>query len=94
MSNDNKQYSRRSQAWFAPKDTLGFTHRSWLKNQGYPEDMFDGRPVIGISEIDGGGRYFTVNQSVSEERRSFDRRLTVRLSGRRYRHSTSRECLE
>lgn len=48
MSNDSKQYSRRSQAWFAPKDTLGFTHRSWLKNQGYPEDMFDGRPVIGI----------------------------------------------
>lgn len=39
---------RRSQAWFGPKDTLGFTHRSWLKNQGHPDHMFDGRPVIGI----------------------------------------------
>ena len=26
----------------------GFIHRSWLKNQGYPDDLFDGRPVIGI----------------------------------------------
>jgi dihydroxy-acid dehydratase len=23
-------------------------HRSWMKNQGYPDDLFDGRPVIGI----------------------------------------------
>jgi dihydroxy-acid dehydratase len=23
-------------------------HRSWMKGQGYPEDLFDGRPVIGI----------------------------------------------
>ena len=23
-------------------------HRSWIKNQGYPDDLFDGRPVIGI----------------------------------------------
>lgn len=39
---------RRSQTWFGDFGTLGFTHRSWLKNQGYPDDMFDGRPVIGI----------------------------------------------
>ncbi|MFW6097903.1 MAG: IlvD/Edd family dehydratase, partial [Chloroflexota bacterium] len=44
----NSNNGRRSQAWFGPKDTLGFTHRSWLKNQGHPDDMFDGRPVIGI----------------------------------------------
>lgn len=45
---NNSNNERRSQAWFGPKDTLGFTHRSWLKNQGHPDHMFDGRPVIGI----------------------------------------------
>ena len=39
---------RRSQAWFGKMDRDGFVHRSWIKNQGYPEDLFDGRPVIGI----------------------------------------------
>ena len=39
---------RRSQDWFGKQDKDGFIHRSWLKNQGYPDDMFDGRPVIGI----------------------------------------------
>src|SRR6187399_2085460 len=38
----------RSQDWFGKQDKDGFIHRSWLKNQGYPDDMFDGRPVIGI----------------------------------------------
>jgi len=27
---------------------MGFVHRSWFRNQGYPDDYFDGRPVIGI----------------------------------------------
>jgi dihydroxy-acid dehydratase len=39
---------RRSQAWFGKNDRDGFMHRSWIKNQGYPHDEFDGRPVIGI----------------------------------------------
>jgi L-arabonate dehydrase len=38
----------RSQAWFGRNDRDGFVHRSWLKNQGYPHDLLDGRPVIGI----------------------------------------------
>ncbi len=38
----------RSQAWFGPKDKDGFIHRSWMRNQGYPDHLFDGRPVIGI----------------------------------------------
>jgi len=38
----------RSQSWFGKADRDGFMHRSWMKNQGYPEDLFDGRPVIGI----------------------------------------------
>lgn len=44
---ENKS-ARRSQGWFGDYGVLGFTHRSWLKNQGYTDDMFDGRPVIGI----------------------------------------------
>lgn len=38
----------RSQEWFGRKDKSGFIARSWLKNQGLPNDAFDGRPVIGI----------------------------------------------
>ncbi len=43
-----KPPSRRSQGWFGKDDRDGFMHRSWLKNQGYPHDLLDGRPVIGI----------------------------------------------
>jgi L-arabonate dehydrase len=46
---DSKKKPRlRSQAWFGKSDRNGFMHRSWMKNQGYPDDLFDGRPVIGI----------------------------------------------
>ena len=45
---DEKIPKLRSQAWFGKKDRDGFMHRSWMKNQGYPHDLFDGRPVIGI----------------------------------------------
>src|SRR5881392_2777053 len=38
----------RSADWFGKKDKMGFIYRSWMKNQGFPEDLFDGRPVIGI----------------------------------------------
>lgn len=38
----------RSQAWYGRKDRDGFLYRSWMKNQGWPHDLFDGRPVIGI----------------------------------------------
>jgi L-arabonate dehydrase len=38
----------RSQEWFGRRDRLGFMYRSWIKNQGWPHDLFDGRPVIGI----------------------------------------------
>jgi L-arabonate dehydrase len=43
-----KKRTRRSQQWFGREGKDGFLHRSWIKNQGYPDDMFDGRPVIGI----------------------------------------------
>src|SRR6266849_9835904 len=38
----------RSADWFGKADKDGFVHRSWMKNQGFPGDLFDGRPVIGI----------------------------------------------
>ncbi|MEZ5668371.1 MAG: L-arabinonate dehydratase [Alphaproteobacteria bacterium] len=38
----------RSTEWFGKLDKDGFTHRSWMKNQGLPNHLFDGRPVIGI----------------------------------------------
>ncbi len=38
----------RSQHWFGDYSLLGFSHRSWLKNQGHPDHEFTGRPVIGI----------------------------------------------
>ena len=44
--NDKKR--RRSAEWFGKADKDGFNHRSWMKNQGIPDDQFDGRPVIGI----------------------------------------------
>jgi L-arabonate dehydrase len=40
--------SFRSSEWFGKKDKMGFIYRSWMKNQGFPSDLFDGRPVIGI----------------------------------------------
>jgi L-arabonate dehydrase len=39
---------QRSIQWFARQDIYGFIYRSWMKNRGLPNDMFDGRPVIGI----------------------------------------------
>ena len=38
----------RSAEWFGKTDRDGFIHRSWMKNQGLPNHVFDGRPVIGI----------------------------------------------
>jgi dihydroxy-acid dehydratase len=38
----------RSQEWFGRQDKMGFLYRSWMKNQGWSHDLFEGRPVIGI----------------------------------------------
>lgn len=45
---DDKKRQLRSQAWFGRQDKMGFYYRSFLKNSGFPQDQFDGRPVIGI----------------------------------------------
>lgn len=46
--NDDSPSGRklRSSSWFGPLDKDGFIHRSWMR--GYPQHVFDGRPVIGI----------------------------------------------
>lgn len=46
LMSDKKEL--RSREWFGASDKMGFVHRSWLRNQGYPDDYFTGRPVIGI----------------------------------------------
>ena len=38
----------RSAEWFDRKDLDGFLHRSWLKSEGFSNESFRGRPVIGI----------------------------------------------
>lgn len=59
MNNSNKQNRKlsivtdkkpklRSAEWFGGSGKNAFMHRSWMKNQGFPDDNFDGRPVIGI----------------------------------------------
>ena len=45
---DESTKKRRSQEWFGASGKDGFHHRSWMKNQGLPQHLFDGRPVIGI----------------------------------------------
>ena len=39
----------RSAAWFAATGKLGFYHRSHTKSEGFPDDCFAGRPVIGVA---------------------------------------------
>ena len=38
----------RSAQTYGKLDRDGFIHRSWMKNQGLPDHVFDGRPVVGI----------------------------------------------
>jgi L-arabonate dehydrase len=38
----------RSSDWFGKSDKMGFVHRSWFRTQGYPDDYFQNKPVIGI----------------------------------------------
>ena len=43
-----KKIDLRSKAWFEGTSKENFIHRSWMRNQGLPSHLFDGRPVIGI----------------------------------------------
>src|SRR5437868_7126224 len=46
MTETKRRY--RSAGWFGNADKDGFVHRSHMKNEGLPPDLFDGRPIIGI----------------------------------------------
>jgi len=38
----------RSRDWFEGTDLDAFLHRSWLKTEGFTDETFEGKPVIGI----------------------------------------------
>jgi len=38
----------RSQQWFRGKEYYAFARRAWLRSEGFPADVFDNKPVIGI----------------------------------------------
>ncbi len=38
----------RSTHWYSGSSRDTIYHRGWMKNQGHPHDLFDGRPIIGI----------------------------------------------
>src|SRR5215469_13633482 len=46
MSSSKSKF--RSARNYGPKDRDGFIHRSWMKSEGLPDDVFDGRPVVGV----------------------------------------------
>ena len=48
MGTDNRRSKLRSTASYGKIDRDGFIHRSWMKAEGLPDEVFDGRPVIGI----------------------------------------------
>lgn len=41
--------ARRSQQWFGASGRSGMLYRSWLRAEGFGDDVFDGRPVVGIA---------------------------------------------
>lgn len=45
---DFNMKNKRSQEWFQAPDYYGFGRRAWLRSEGFPADVFDGKPVIGI----------------------------------------------
>jgi L-arabonate dehydrase len=45
---NNGKKPLRSQGWFGRPEPEGMLYRSWMRNQGRPSHVFDGRPVIGI----------------------------------------------
>lgn len=43
-----EQNKLRSSNWFGRTGKDGFAYRAWMKKEGIPSDMFEGKPVIGI----------------------------------------------
>jgi len=47
-SSDDRVANLRSRNWFSKHDRWGFGHRAWLRAEGFSEQVFEGKPVIGI----------------------------------------------
>lgn len=43
-----KKSTLRSQEWFGKEGKDGIIYRAWMKNQGFPPEQFEGKPVVGI----------------------------------------------
>jgi L-arabonate dehydrase len=48
MTSDEDGNGYRSRDWLEGSDLDAFLHRSWLKTEGFTDEAFAGRPVIGI----------------------------------------------
>ncbi|HVX47045.1 MAG TPA: IlvD/Edd family dehydratase [Mycobacteriales bacterium] len=46
---DDEGRELRSTEWFGAEGRGGMIYRSWMRNQGFSPEVFDGRPVIGIA---------------------------------------------
>lgn len=40
--------NQRSSKWFQAPEYYGMARRAWLRSEGYPADVFEGKPIIGI----------------------------------------------
>ncbi|MBV9506508.1 MAG: dihydroxy-acid dehydratase [Acidobacteriia bacterium] len=40
--------NKRSSGWFQTPGYPGFSRRAWLRSEGFPADIFEGKPVVGI----------------------------------------------
>ena len=40
--------NRRSSQWFQAPGYHGMARRAWLRSEGFPADVFDGKPIVGI----------------------------------------------
>ena len=83
----------RSESWFGRQDMHGFMYRSWMKRDGWPHDLFDGRPVIGIcntwSELTPCNSHFREIAESCETRRVGGRRFSAGVS----RHVVGRNSI-
>ena len=57
-SYDTRKYKLRSNAWLARQDRDGFARRSWMKNQGRVDHLFDDVESLRVQRLpaaDGSG---------------------------------------
>jgi L-arabonate dehydrase len=47
-TSDKGALKLRSRDWFGKNDRWGMAHRAWLRSEGFSQQVFDGKPVIGI----------------------------------------------